>query len=112
MKRYVIALIIIISTIIVSCSSKTKAVDPLTIPTPNIGVAVQAEGELDVTAPKGWNSFKTNEPISLMIRNASDKPIVFDKDFGVRVFLFATDEWVEVANKTIYADEQTNVNPD
>ena len=112
MKRYVSILIVILSTIIVACSSKTKAVDPLTAPTPNIGVAIQTERELEVTAPKGWNSFKTNKPISLMIRNASEKPIVFDKDFGTRVFLFVNDQWVEIANKTIYADDQTIVNPD
>ena len=96
---------------LISCNSKLNHIDPSSIPSPDIGVYVD-EKYLEVTAPNGWNTFKTDKPISLMIRNISDKRIVSQQDFGVRIFVFTKDRWNEVGNKTVYLNDQITLDPD
>jgi hypothetical protein len=110
-KPYLSLLITITTIILISCSLETNSADPLSISTPDIGVT-QRDGYLEITAPKGWNSFKTNKPISLMIRNTSDKQIVSDQDFDARIFVFSGNKWIEVANKTVYSDDKITLDPD
>jgi hypothetical protein len=60
---------------------------------------------LEVSAPDGWNSFKTNESIALLIRNISDTQIVVPPDFDTKIFVRTDNEWIEVQNKTVYLNE-------
>jgi len=66
---------------------------------------------MELTAPNGWNSFKTNKPISLEIRNISKKQIVLEQDFSARIFVYANDEWIEVKNKEVYTDHPFVLEP-
>jgi hypothetical protein len=92
--------------ILSSCTLTESSVDPSSIPTPDIYIETQIGKYLGVSAPKGWNSFKTNEQIALDIQNISEKPITSDADFDARIFLLSNDEWIEVKNKAVYEDDQ------
>ena len=98
-------LLSIITIVLSACGSTTNAEEPSSIPTPNIGIEFQNQKYLEVTAPDGWNSFKTSKPVSLLIRNISDTQIVSDPDLDARIFVRTDDEWIEVQNKTVYLNE-------
>jgi hypothetical protein len=112
MKLYKVILISIVAVILVSCTSTPKLAETLSIPTPDIGIDVQNGKHLEVTAPNGWNSFKTNKPISLEIRNISKEQIILDQSFGARIFVRTEDQWIEVKNKEIYENDQITLVPD
>jgi hypothetical protein len=84
---------------------------PSNIPTPNIGIAVQNGKYLEVIAPNGWNSFKTDDSISLEIRNISKSQITAAPDFGARIFVLADNEWIEVENKIVYKNAPFTLEP-
>jgi len=92
--------------VIASCASNETQTTSSSIPAPDIGLPIPAPSDsyLELTAPKGWNTFKTDESITLMVSNISDKQIIVDQDFGARIFVFNNDSWVEIGNKGIYAD--------
>ena len=112
MALYKNVLISILIVVMASCSSAANLEEPLSIPTPDIGFEVQSEKYLEVTSPNGWNSFKTNKPISLMIQNISEKQITSSQDFGARIFLLKDDKWVELQNKVVYTDDPVTLEPD
>jgi hypothetical protein len=105
-------LICMLTIIVSSCGSATDSEEPPLIPTPDIGIEVQANRYLEVTAPDGWNSFKSNESISLMIRNISKQEIAAGPDFGAKIFLRTDDRWIEVKNKTVYLNDGFILEPD
>ena len=111
MKQKINIYVCIIVIILSSCSSEANSINPLSISSPDIGVAIQSENYLEVTAPNGWNTFKTDGTISLMIRNISDKRIVSQQDFGAKIFIFTTDKWNEVENRTVYLNDQITLDP-
>ena len=100
LKNTVISLTVILLS---ACGSATSLKNPDSIPTPNIGIGVQGENYLVVTAPQGWNSFKTTDAISLEIRNISDRQIISEPDFGSRIFILSKDRWVEVDDNIVYS---------
>jgi hypothetical protein len=101
MELYKSVLISIVIIVLSSCSSATNLAEQSSIPTPDIGIEVQNQKYLQVTAPDGWNSFKTGKPVSLLIINISDTQIVSDPDLAARIFVRTDDEWLEVTNKTV-----------
>jgi len=111
MKLCKSVLIIILTAVLSSCSSQTNSAEPTPIPTPDIGTDVQVGKYLEVTAPNGWNSFKTNEPISLEIRNISKNQITSGPDLGARIFVRTEKEWIEVINKENYQHELLVLEP-
>jgi len=104
-------LISLITVVLSSCASATNLAEPLSISTPDIGIPIQSEKYLEVTAPNGWNSFKTSEPISLEIRNISNNQITSGPDFGARIFVRTDDGWIEVKNKEGYEYELLTLDP-
>ena len=42
-----------------------------------------------------------------MIRNISDHEVFMAKDFGIRIFMFTSDQWVEIKNKSVYIGDDT-----
>jgi hypothetical protein len=94
----------IMAVVISSCSPA--------ILTPDVGIEIQPGRYLEVTAPKGWNSYKTDELISLMIRNVSENQITAANDFGARIFIRQDQEWTEVKNKIIYETGPFTLDPD
>lgn len=111
MKLPTIILISITMIILPTCRPVTNPTDPLSISSPDIGVPLQREKYLEITVPDGWNSFKTGDPISLLINNISDKQIISKQDFGVRIYVFTDDKWIEVDNNTVYINDQITLNP-
>jgi hypothetical protein len=86
MKQYKNILISIVTIVLASCSSITNLGEQSSLPTPDVGIEVQSGKYLEVTAPNGWNSFKTDEPISLEIRNISKNQITSSPDFWGKDF--------------------------
>jgi len=106
MKLSTIVMIGAITFLLPSCILTGSSVEPSSIPTPNIYVETEIGKYLEVTAPNYWNSFKTNEAITLDIQNISDKPITYDSDFDARIFVLTDDKWIEAKNKLIYENDQ------
>jgi hypothetical protein len=104
-------LISIIIFVLSSCNALSNLVESSTVPTPNIGIDVQSGKYLEITAPKGWNSFKTDDLISLEIRNISKNQIIADPDFGARIFVLTDGEWIEVENKIVYKNDPFTLDP-
>ncbi|MFT3894865.1 MAG: hypothetical protein QM730_24815 [Anaerolineales bacterium] len=107
-KSAIMSLMIIIFS---SCSQASGLEESPSILTPDIGVDNQNENYLQVTAPKGWNTYKNSEPISLEIQNISDKRISSGPDFGARIFVLTENGWVEVKNKVVYQKDGFILNP-
>jgi hypothetical protein len=102
MKLHKSIVISIITIVLSSCGSVSNSAGRSALPTPDIGIEFSNQKYLEVTAPDGWNSFKTNKSVSLLIRNISDAQIVAEPDFGARIFAQADNEWIEVPNKIVY----------
>ncbi len=111
MKLYKSILVSIIIIVLSSCRSPTSSPPKFTIPMSDIGADVQKNKYLQIIAPEGWNSFKTDESVSLDVRNVSEKPIAFGPDLGARIFVYTDKEWIEVGNKMIYENDPLTLDP-
>lgn len=68
---------------------------------PDVGIPYnKLNKDLYLTAPIGWNTFKTSDPIAINIKVTSSNTIVFQPDFGVRIFLEKNDSWDEIFDDT------------
>lgn len=110
MKVCTSILISVITAMLVSCGSATN-LSASSIPTPDIGIEVQTEKYLKIIAPDGWNSFKTNEAVTLEIRNISKNQITSGLDFGARIFVRTDQGWIEVKNKEGYEEQLLTLDP-
>lgn len=75
---------------------------------PDIGVIKgDLNQEIEVKIPNGWNSYKIGEPITLEITNLSQKDLLFDMNYGVRMFIYKDKTWIEVFDQMIsfYKDD-------
>jgi hypothetical protein len=65
---------------------------------PDIGIPDnEINSRFKLTAPEGWNTFKTGEVIGLSIAVISDDQIAFKTD-GAKIFLLEKETWVEIPN--------------
>ena len=92
-------------------SAGTDGTSQPVVDTPDIGIIVNGEEYLEITAPVGWNSFKTNDLITLMVVNVSNNRIVTSEDFHCRIFVLGNDNWHEIGNKATYADGEIFLEP-
>ena len=111
MKLHKSILVSIVIIVLSSCSSAINFAEQPSIATPAIGKDIQIGKYLEVTAPKGWNSFKSDHLISLEIRNISKNQITADPDFGARIFVLSDQRWVEVKNKITYKNGPFTLDP-
>ena len=111
MKPNRIILLSVVAFTLLSCSSRTVNVDPSPISTPDIAIPA-GDKYLVITAPQGWNTFKINSPIDLMVFDISDQQIVFDNDSDIRAFVLAANKWVEVKNIMSYSENAITLAPD
>jgi hypothetical protein len=108
MKKQILLISYTISILLFACSLQPNNIPDISvIATPDIGIEIQNNNFLEVTAPDGWNSFTTTKIITLMIRNISDHEVFMAKDFGIRIFMFTSDQWVEIKNKSVYIGDDT-----
>lgn len=64
---------------------------------PDVDIPVdELNSQVSVFAPKGWNTFKINDPIELEIYVTGNEKIIFPPDFGIKTFLYDNGEWIEV----------------
>lgn len=94
--------IFILLTLFTACSSRSAT------NLPDIDISVdELNTKIILDAPSGWNTFKNGETITLSIINDSESVIVFDGNFGTRVFVYEGEKWVEKEDqiKSFYDDE-------
>ena len=111
MKLYKSIIISIVIIVLSSCGPATSIAKQSSVPMPDIGAEIQQGKYLEVMAPDGWNTFKTNKIISLAIRNVSESPISSGPDFGARIFIRTDEKWLEVQNKIIYENDPFTLEP-
>lgn len=72
---------------------------------PEIGIpANEMNTKIRISAPEGWNTYKTNDDISLDIKIISEEEIAFPSNYGARLFTRRNHEWIEIANLTHYPE--------
>jgi len=99
--------IFILLILFTSCSSKSAT------NLPDIDISVNdLNTKIILDAPSGWNTFKNGETVTLSIINDSESVIVFDADFGTRVFVYGGEKWVEKEDQiTSFYDDEIIVYP-
>lgn len=81
---------------------------------PDVGIPIQElNSQVIAFAPKGWNTFKIDDPIMLEVYVKGEKSVIFPPDFGIRVFLYHDGRWIEVIEKipVIYPYENVILSP-
>lgn len=112
LKRGIIYLIVcLIALCVSSCNTNVSKTSSSTETTPDIGITTKGAEYLQISIPTGWNTFKTADPISLMLINVSNNQIVSREDFHCRIFVFDQGKWIEVNNKIVYAGNQIVLEP-
>jgi hypothetical protein len=92
-------LLFFISIISSSCNfGVDKRVIPnLIIPSSNINSQIQ------IFAPRDLNSYKFNEPITILIKNSGENPVLFPNDLNICLLNKNHGKWTEVDSiKTFY----------
>ncbi len=70
---------------------------------PEIGIPIETlNNDFKLYAPKGWNTFRIGESVEILIEVVSEDPVIFENNFGVRLFIYTDDQWSEVANLMKY----------
>jgi hypothetical protein len=76
-------------------NNRLPEVDVIEIPVDELNA------KISLTAPDGWNNFKIGDAITYTIINISDEKIVFDPNYGARIFVYDEGTWTETSNKLI-----------
>jgi len=111
MKLYKSIVISIVIIVLTSCRAAIGLIEKPAIPTPDIGADIQKEKYFAIIAPEGWNSFKTDDVVSLDVQNISGNLIKAAPDFGARIFILTDKGWVEVKNEMIYKNNPFSLDP-
>lgn len=94
---------VVLLLILSSCISHSTANDDfpaVNVPAKAMNTVIQIE-EL----PQFFNSNKNNTPITLHVKNLSDKTIIFPADSGISVYTKLGDNWLPVINNMQYPSE-------
>jgi hypothetical protein len=94
-----------------SCAINQNESDTAIVNPTDVGNWIENEQYLDISAPAGWNSFKTSDPITLLIVNNSEKKIITTENFHARIFILNKDSWIEIDNRAVYADNEYILQP-
>lgn len=79
---------------------------------PDVGVATdEINTRFRLSAPRTWNSFKTEDVLSLVVDVTSEEKIKFEADYGARIFLFENEQWTEIPNSVEYPPEDIVLSP-
>lgn len=103
MRKLIILILVVFSS---SCAQTSTYEEEMETSIPaEINAQVMPNGEIiQILAPEGWNSFKLGEPVSLMFQNRSSEQIIFEHDFGVKVFFLQKGQWFKAENDIVYLD--------
>ena len=91
---------------LVGCAKKT------TFPEngmPAIGVPIaDMNTKLQILSPAGFNNtYKNNDPLSLIVKVVTDDQVAFTPDFGARMFIYQNEKWEEVKNTEEYSQDMS-----
>ena len=111
MKLKKIIPISLIVILLYSCSKATYTPTPAVESFPDIGVPLTTNS-LEITAPAGWNTFRTSKPITLMLRDISDQQITINSETGIKIFALTMNKWAEVNNQVTYETPEFTLAPD
>jgi len=98
-----VAVIILFQT--VGCQSHQDL--QMSLPAEDISIE-DVNSQLRLSAPEGWNTFKTGQSIVLEIENISDHTIAVDYTLP-RVFLYQEEQWVEIEKLGEYTGETIQI---
>jgi hypothetical protein len=103
MKKKILFVLVLIFA---ACSSSgIENIDVM--PDLEIGIPLTKNGEiLEVTSPMGWNSYKTENPVTLMINNVSNKKITLKNDYGIKIFTLIKGKWEAINNQMVYINTE------
>ncbi len=92
MSRFIkiVTLAVLFLINLTGCISKQVPQHPENITVDDLNISIQ------LFAPKAWNNFKINKPVSLEIINISDKDIEFASDLDKEIFLVQGDQLVKI----------------
>lgn len=66
---------------------------------PDVGVTSESLNVgVRVTAPEGWNSFKLESAVTLVVEATGSQDLIIPPDFGIRAFRYEDGDWTEVAS--------------
>jgi hypothetical protein len=101
MKRRDNFLIILLAFLILFTNSCNPSSSTLKLPDLNFS-DIEMNQRFILEAPKGLNTFKIGEIISLIVDVKSNDQIAFENDYGARIFLLEDTGWVEIPNHVKY----------
>ena len=87
---------------LVACTS-TASMPPIDFPEEMLNQ------DLRITAPEGWNTYQTNDEISLNVLVIGNEKIIFAPDFDVKMFVLNGEHWEEVFNIPIEYSQGDNI---
>jgi hypothetical protein len=104
-KEKICTLLAISLFFLASCTAKSGSkpndLPGITIPIDEMNKAFIVE-DLPVIA----NSHTNGKRLALVLRNQSDKTIVFPKDYGLKIFVFQNQAWSSVQNGFLYTGDE------
>ena len=85
-------------------SSCGKQPDPVDLQMPDIGIPMEiANQHLEIVSLDGLvNTFKNGKFLILNLKFLNYSTLHFADDFGIRIFLYQNEQWVEIQNKAVY----------
>ena len=93
--------------LLLTCAIVTGCKPQSLPPIPDVSIVEkELNKDFQILAPDGWNTFRINEGIGLVVRVLSEEMIMFPADFGARVFYLQDREWIEAPNITEYPNNQ------
>jgi hypothetical protein len=100
-------LLISFNLLLASCKSPPSASDM-----PELGIPVEEiNTKVRISAPAGWNTFKTDDMVVLVVEVISEDPVVFPNDYGAQLFLWNKGQWVEIDDDVINPEGEIIVSP-
>jgi hypothetical protein len=103
MTKKILSLLMMMSILTASCGSNggSRQKDSLWLTFP---MARMNEAFLLEDLPVLGNNHKNDERFELVVRNLSNKAIIFPNDYGLRIFVLKDGTWNPVQNNFDYAD--------
>jgi hypothetical protein len=102
-----IILLIALNSLLVACKAPLPVSDM-----PEIGIPEEEfNTKVRLSAPAGWNTFKTDDEIVLTVEVVSTNPVIFPNDYGARLFLWNNGQWLEIDDEMINPEGEIIVSP-
>jgi len=90
--------LLLIFTFLSACHNSAKDFLPgISLPIENMNTSF-----VIVDDPVIGNSHKNGEILTLVIRNLTDKTIVFPNDYNLNLFVFQNQSWIPIQNRFLY----------